>query len=1093
MSKILDTKQSMKIDENSRDTIINCLNKNLFVIAGAGSGKTSMLVSRMVAMVESGIDVSKICAITFTKKAAAEFLERFQKKLKERSVVPLHKSTNKRPGELPDPTTTTAPLCKKALKDIDLCFTGTIDSFCNLVLAEYPNDAKIPSSSVVVMDDELVELCKKEYKNIANNPSHPLKTKFDVFNKLFTNGAEVFSKSIQAVIDYAHFNIVFDRPTKSADAALLDLKNEYYDDIINDLDAIHNATKASVVDFRLFNDAYDSFETQLPSLKKDWKLDGISYYRKAIKKALEGIRFIDEPTLTFFDTKYIKQSTLRSTGEVKPAGYDFNFDVEKGPYETFCNKVQALIYKYALDFLVDAANEIRDVLKKQGKLSFNEYLITFRDMVKEDMNNGMNLINHIRNKHQYFLLDESQDTSPIQTELFVYLSSSIPATTMEKCKPIPGRLFIVGDPKQSIYAFRGADVDAYLNTKTLFESVYDQQENEVVYLTKNFRSTSELCEYFNSQFKDLDNYDPIPISCIDVPDKSIENDVLSGVYACSNHVAAIKELVGKHFIFDKEIAQKEDKTLEKDPHAFDKTPRTYGKRLIEYKDVMLLTWSKTKHNDILKELMEEHIPVYCEGKFDISDNDIIQTVYALFAYIVDEPGALVNVLSSPLFAILPNDLSRIVSINDLPNCDQKDLLLDVESLKDVEDPIIVFDTLIKQMVLYEIVNSSNYEYLMFTFEKLKEAYNSKLISGLRSAFDFLKDFVQTPLERCANLKNKPDAVFLANVHKVKGLERPVVILFESSPATNRQEISDSDYQTGEAYIFRTSENEKNRVKYYDIESGDQFVKQEAKSKSKKEEEEKRLGYVAVTRARNILAIPPKNRGSSVWDYIRTNDLKEIPPSTLPDIVFDTADEFSSEEPGAFNPTPTYEEMSPSKQAHLLSKNNDSNDLDDSAASVSEEGNDSTIKGTIVHRLMEKLVNSKGKIAKDALIESILNEYYLDKGSVYDSILNNVYDTMTSGGYPQKNSVSQDLLKELEGLETICECPYSFKKGNEIWQGSIDLIYIKDGKYYIIDYKTNADDEDLETLYANQLAAYVEALKTLRGVDAEAHIYHIDIK
>ena len=1092
MSTITNTNQSMLIDDNSRNTIINRLDKNLFVIAGAGSGKTSMLVSRMVAMVESGIDVSKICAITFTKKAAAEFLERFQKKLKERSEKPYQQGNNY-PGDLPTPTDVTAKRCKQALKDIDLCFTGTIDSFCNLVLAEYPNDAKIPSSSVVVLDDELVELCKKEYKNIANNPSHPLKAKFDVFNKLFTSGADVFSRSIKSVIDYAHFNIVFNRPTKSADDALKDLKNKYYKHIVNDLDAIHSATKASVVNYATCEEAYDSFEANYVSLKKDWTLDGISYFRKAIKKNLEGIRFISQPTFQFFDTKFTNKSTNKNTGQVKPEGYDFDFSVEKGTYETFCNKIDALIYTYALDFLVDAANEIRSVLKKQGKLSFTEYLITFRDMVKDDMSKGMNLINHIRNKHQYFLLDESQDTSPIQTELFIYLSSSVAATEMDKCKPIPGRLFIVGDPKQSIYAFRGADVKAYLNTKVLFESVYDQNENEVVYLTKNFRSTLELCEYFNNQFKDLDNYDPIPTSCIDVPDRSIENDVLSGVYGCSHHVTAIQQLVGKHYIFDKEIAKQEEDILKKNPRAFDKTPRTYGKRLIEYKDIMLLTWSKTQHQKILNELMAEHIPAYCEGKFNISNSDIIQAVYALFAYILGEPGALINVISSPLFTLSLNDLSCIRSIEDLPNCDQKDLLIGIESLKDIEDPIFVFDALMKKMVLYEFVDSSNYEYLMFTFEKLKEAYNAKLISDLRSAFDFLKDFIQTPLERCANLKNKPDAVFLANVHKVKGLERPVVVLFESSFASNMKEICDSDFESGNAYIFRTSENDNNGRKYYDIESGNLFTAEEAESKRKKEEEEERLAYVAVTRARNVLVIPPPNKKNSVWGLVRVGNAKDIPVSTLPDVDFDTADEFSSEEPGAFNLTSTYEEMSPSKQAHLSSRSDDSDDLDDSAASASEEGNDSTIKGTIVHRLMEKLVNSKGKIAKDALIESILNEYYLDKGSVYDNILNSVYDTMISGGYPQKNNVPQDLLKELEGLETICECPYSFKKGNEIWQGSIDLIYIKDGKFYIVDYKTNADDEDLETLYANQLAAYVEALKALRGVDAEAHIYHIDIK
>ena len=261
---------------------------------------------------------------------------------------------------------------------------------------------------------------------------------------------------------------------------------------------------------------------------------------------------------------------------------------------------------------------------------------------------------------------------------------------------------------------------------------------------------------------------------------------------------------------------------------------------------------------------------------------------------------------------------------------------------------------------------------------------------------------------------------------------------------------------------------------------------------KKEAEDKRLGYVAVTRARNILAIPPKSQNNSVWNYIRPSELKEIPHSDLPDIGFDTQNDFSSNKVKGFNQKATYVEMSPSKQAHLVSKKDGADDLDDLATFESSEGNDSTVKGTIVHRLMEKLVNSKGSIAKEALIDSILNEYYLEKGSVYETILNNVYDTMTSGGYPQKNEVPQDLLKELKDLETICECPYSFKKDNEIWQGSIDLIYIKDGKYHIIDYKTNASDDNLENLYATQLDAYIEALKRLLNVDADAHIYHIDI-
>ena len=105
---------SKDYDQTSRDKIRNDIHSNFFVEAGAGSGKTSVLVDRMAAMVEGGIDISKICAITFTKAAAGEFYARFQKKLAEAGTQ----------------------RAREALKNIDLCFMGTIDSFCGMVLSD---------------------------------------------------------------------------------------------------------------------------------------------------------------------------------------------------------------------------------------------------------------------------------------------------------------------------------------------------------------------------------------------------------------------------------------------------------------------------------------------------------------------------------------------------------------------------------------------------------------------------------------------------------------------------------------------------------------------------------------------------------------------------------------------------------------------------------------------------------------------------------------------------------------------------------------------------------------------------------------------
>ena len=101
----------MELDTLARQKIVENTSSNFFVEAGAGSGKTTILVERMVAMVEQGCQVSKICAITFTKAAAKEFYSRFQKRLIERSTEPTQADYKPVPGRLGNPTDETRSRC----------------------------------------------------------------------------------------------------------------------------------------------------------------------------------------------------------------------------------------------------------------------------------------------------------------------------------------------------------------------------------------------------------------------------------------------------------------------------------------------------------------------------------------------------------------------------------------------------------------------------------------------------------------------------------------------------------------------------------------------------------------------------------------------------------------------------------------------------------------------------------------------------------------------------------------------------------------------------------------------------------------------
>ena len=118
----------------------------------------------------------------------------------------------------------------------------------------------------------------------------------------------------------------------------------------------------------------------------------------------------------------------------------------------------------------------------------------------------------------------------------------------------------------------------------------------------------------------------------------------------------------------------------------------------------------------------------------------------------------------------------------------------------------------------------------------------------------------------------------------------------------------------------------------------------------------------------------------------------------------------------------------------------------------------------------------------------------DEDNYYSDILHNVADTVLNGGYVQKNNVPEDIINELLNCEEVyCELPFSYKENDStLWNGIIDVVYKKDGKWHIVDYKTNADPDDLDEKYKEQLNAYIKAFKITTGYDADALIYHIEV-
>ena len=158
----------------------------------------------------------------------------------------------------------------------------------------------------------------------------------------------------------------------------------------------------------------------------------------------------------------------------------------------------------------------------------------------------------------------------------------------------------------------------------------------------------------------------------------------------------------------------------------------------------------------------------------------------------------------------------------------------------------------------------------------------------------------------------------------------------------------------------------------------------------------------------------------------------------------------------------------------------------------------TLLGSSVHRLMEVLVSSRNQVNLKECVEQIVKEYGTPQNLAYQTVLTKALleagEVMRSQGYSQKNAAPQNILETLLSADEVyCEVPFCYEEEHTIWNGIMDVIYCKDGKWHIIDYKTNAEGSNLDQHYAGQLEAYKKALKVITGVEAEdAMIYHLDL-
>ena len=452
-------------DAAARTSVHADLGTSFAIHASAGTGKTACLVDRMIALVRTGTaTVRQIAAITFTKKAAAELSRRFREQLQMAAATTGDDSERER--------------FHTAIAEIDSAVIGTVHAFCDRLLRERPIEAGLDPSFELLdaaAEESLLHRAWREFREIAmHDPTlGPTRRELEASGMEF----EDLWSGFRTLVNHAD---VTSWPTDDVQPPCV---AQLVDDVCKEIaarlpdgrppvtergsDKLMNALEATLC-------AYDNRPDDNPATL--WKVaDTFDGNCKTL---------IQETWWPAADAKQKKANAA----ELR-AWWTRTQDRFREPLRRW----RAYRYRLAIRLLLAARDHYGRVRAACGVLSFSDLLCRTAALLREQPEVRV----AFAERYPFLLVDEFQDTDPLQAEIMLLLTADdLKATDWQTAKVKPGSLFVVGDPQQSIYRFRRADIE-------VFEFVKDRivkSGGRELFLTTNFRTNGPLVGWVNAQF-----------------------------------------------------------------------------------------------------------------------------------------------------------------------------------------------------------------------------------------------------------------------------------------------------------------------------------------------------------------------------------------------------------------------------------------------------------------------------------------------------------------------------------------------------------------------------------------------------------------
>ncbi len=853
-----------------QERAINIRNSKTLVAAGAGSGKTAVLVERIIRkIIDDKVDIDRMLIVTFTNAAASEMKERIRARLYEESIKNIE--------------------LKKQILYLNRASIMTIDAFCKKAVKDYFYKLDIDPNFKIV-DSTEAELLKLEAID-------------EVLEEFYESNDDMIVDVLEAYSS-----------------------NKSDDGLINLILSIHRFIGSCPRPIEWLEEKCNMYDLEVDDFSKTvWGDMIIHYARDAVEESVEELRVLEEAMIDDSTTKnylhavqddILQLEALRKNNFTWDEYYKtfstINFtrlsqapkmdEGLKAEVKATRNKVKDVIGDLRDNVFVSSSSEILDDLKvayrhasgikevllafidRFTKKKYERNLLDFSDiehLCLELFEKNDDVLNDYKSKYEEILIDEYQDSNLIQETILNKISN--------------GNVFMVGDVKQSIYKFRQARPELFLEKYNSYEQ-YGDDTSSVIYsdtfpsrrrfkilLFKNFRSNKNIVDDVNFIFSNIMHKDTAEIEYSEeeflkfgasyysyegesaefhiIEKKNteefddVEDDIDEKLQLEARVVAKrVEELVGKFEVYDK---------------------HTKEKRKARYSDIaILLRATKGAADTFAEELGNRNIPVYADVKTGYFDNSEVQIMLSLLK-IIDNPYQdipLLAVLRSSIGGFDVNELTKIRLYERKAPFYEAMMFAATNGevkVKEFLDRLNVWRNKSRYLSLNELITflfeETGYYYYVSLLPNgerrqnnlkalLKKAtdYEKSSFKGLYNFLTFIRNVKESSgdLDAPTELSENDDVVRIMSIHKSKGLEFPIVILSGMGRKFNKKDLNNSIMCHQDLGFGFDIIDAKNRITYESI------PKQALKIQYEREllAEEMRVLYVAMTRAKEKLII-----------------------------------------------------------------------------------------------------------------------------------------------------------------------------------------------------------------------------------------------